>query len=217
MLQYSKLIILFSDAVVFATAGYAAACHRSLGKELKTFSWFLYFSGVIQFVSMILWFMKRNNLPLLHVYVAGGFFLLALFYRSVLRGFINEIIISGIAIGFLIFTTLNSLFVQDIFTYNSNALVVEAIIVIILSLTTYTVLLNDIVRETRPKLTNGLNWINSGLFVYYSSSLLIFYFGDIITRLSASFQVRNTWILHAFFSVVMYSCFFVGLWKRPRM
>lgn len=154
-------------------------------------------------------------MPLLHVYVAGGFFCLALFYKTVLHDFISEKIIWGMIISFFLFTFSNSLFVQNIFTYNSNALTVESVLVIILSLFTFILLLNDIVRETRPRLIKSLNWINSGLFIYYSSSLLIFYFGDIITVFSSSDLVKYIWVLHSFFSMVMYTCFFVGLWKRP--
>jgi hypothetical protein len=61
-----------------------------------------------------------------------------------------------------------------------------------------------------------LTWINSGLFIYYVSSLLIFYFGQVITDTFSKELNRYMWIFHAFFSLVMYSCFFVGLWKRPK-
>jgi hypothetical protein len=77
-------------------------------------------------------------------------------------------------------------------------------------------LLNDTVKERRKQDIPSLHWINSGLFIYYSSNLLIFYFGALITHALSKQLNRYTWMLHSFFSIVMYTCFFIGLWKRPK-
>ncbi|MBI1767238.1 MAG: hypothetical protein HYR67_02555 [Bacteroidetes bacterium] len=201
---------------VLVTTAYGLFIYKRLIEELKIFSWFLFLSGFIQLVSSLLWFNRQNNLPLLHLYVAAGFVCLAWFYASVLKDFVNQKIIWGAAILFTLFTVINSLFVQNILTFNSYALTTESVLIIILSLFTFIVLLNDIVKEKRMPLIKSLNWINSGLFIYYTSSLLIFYFGDLFTRKFPVYLNQYTWVLHAFFSLVMYSCFFVGLWKRPR-
>lgn len=201
---------------VLVTSGYALLIYGRLKGELRIFSWFLFLSGFIQITSSILWFNRMNNLPLLHLYVAAGFLCLAWFYAGVLQGLINQKIIWGGAILFTCFTIINSLFFQKIFTFNSNALTVESVLVIILSLFTFLALLNDIVKQQKVHLVKSLNWINSGLFIYYTSSLLIFYFGDLFTKKFPVFLNQYTWALHAFFSLVMYSCFFVGLWKRPK-
>lgn len=158
----------------------------------------------------------QNNMPLLHVYVAAGFTCLAWFYKTILNRFINAKIIWSVAILFLLFTVINSLFFEDILTFNSNALTVESILIIILALFTFTFFLNDIVKETGGHDIKSLSWINSGLFIYHSSSLLIFYFGAVITHTFSKNLNLYTWIFHSFFSMVMYTCFFIGLWKRSR-
>ncbi|MEP5072307.1 MAG: hypothetical protein ABJQ96_16630, partial [Crocinitomicaceae bacterium] len=107
-------------------------------------------------------------------------------------------------------------FIQDIYTFNSYALCVEAVIIIILSLTTFVFLMNGIVKERRLAIIKSISWINAGLFIYYSSSLLVFYFGNMIISFAQSPLVRYTWFIYALFSIIMYFCFFVGLWKRPR-
>ncbi len=216
MNEIASLINKFAFVPVFITAAYGVIIYRRLGRELKVFSWFLFLSGFIQLVSTIIWYNGKNNLPLLHLYVAVGFVCLAWFYSVVLKGFINQKIIWGAALLFTIFTVVNSLFIQNIYSFNSNALTVESVVIIILSLFTYMVLLNDIVREKRKHLIQSLNWINSGLFIYYTSNLLIFYFGEVITHTFSKDLNRYTWVFHTFFLLVMYSCFFVGLWKRPR-
>jgi hypothetical protein len=148
--------------------------------------------------------------------VAVGFACLAWFYNTVLKGFIDGRIIWGVTLLFLLFTTLNSIFFQPLFRFNSYALTVESVLIITLSIFTFIFLLNDIVKETSGADVKSVNWINSGLFIYYSSSLLIFYFGDTIIHLFSKTFSRYTWVFHSFFSMVMYTFFCIGLWKRSR-
>lgn len=215
-MNFSAIIIVVSHLPILLTVIYAALHYQKLRHELKVFSWFIFFSGIIQFVSLAFWFAGKNNMPLLHLYVAVGFICIARFYSTVLSGFINAKIIWSIAILFLLFTTINSIFIQPVFTFNSYALTLESVLITIIALFTFMFFLNDIVKETSGHDTKSLNWINSGFFIYYSSNLLIFYFGAIITQTFSRNLNLYTWILHSFFSIVMYTCFFIGLWKRSR-
>jgi hypothetical protein len=216
-MNFSETLIIGSHLPILLTVVYAALVYKKMGKELKVFSWYIFLSGVIQFVSLGYWFASKNNMPLLHLYVAAGFVCLAWFYATLLKGFINAKIIWCVAMLFLLFTTINSLFIQNIFTFNSYALTVQSILIIILALFTYMFFLNDFVKETRGHDSKSLNWINSGLFIYYSSSLLLFYFGAVITAAFSRSLNLQTWMLHSFFSIVMYTCFFIGLWKRSEI
>lgn len=213
-MNFPETIIIVSHIPIGVTVGYAAILHKRFDADLKVFSWFLFLSGLVQFVSLYFWFHRWNNMPLLHVYVAVGLLCLAWFYQKLLNGFISGWIIGFVTALFMLFTVVNSLFIQPVMTFNSNALTIESVLITILSLFTFTFLLNDSVRQSGGHDTKSLGWINSGLFIYYSSGLLIFYFGATFTR-TFSFQLNQyTWILHSFFSMVMYTCFFIGLWKR---
>lgn len=208
----TEIIIILSHLPIVISAVYALVLFKKLDAVLRLFSIFLFLSVVVQITALILALNRINNLPLLHFYVAGGFLLLALFYQKVLASFIHQGIIWTITIAFLVYTIFNSIFIEPLFTFNSIALAVESVLIIILSLSTYMVLMNEIVREQRLSIIRSLNWINSGLFVYYTSSLVIFY----LTR-SFPRSINNyTWILHSFFSIIMYICFIVGLYKRTR-
>jgi hypothetical protein len=216
MNQLASAILQISSLPVWGTCIYSIIIYKSLSKELKIIGAFLLFAGVIQFISTYCWYNKINNMPLLHLYVAGGFLFICLFYQQLLDGFISKKIIWGVLACFTCFTVINTLFIQPINTYNSYAVVVESILIIILSLSTFMFLLDDIVKETKGKLAVSLNWINSGLFIYYSSSLLIFYFGNVIT---GSFSVEISqylWVIPSIASMAMHTCFFIGLWKRPQ-
>ena len=215
-MNFSETIIVGSHVPILLTVVYAAIHYKQLGRELKVFSWFIFLSGIIQFTSLGFWYAGKNNMPLLHVYVAAGFICLAGFYKTLLSGFVNAKIIWLIALLFLLFTIINSLFIQPIFTFNSIALTVESVLIIILALFTFRFFLNDIVKETSGRDIKSLHWINSGLFIYYSSSMLIFYFGSVITHTFSRYLNLYAWIFHSFFSIVMYTCFFIGLWKRSK-
>lgn len=215
-MNFARTVLIVSHIPILLAGVYTAAIFKTLGKELKVFSYFIFLNVVIQFTSLFLWFAGKNNMPLLHLYVAAGFMCLIWFYKTVLNTFVNAGIIWFVGVLFLVFTICNSLFFQNIFSFNSNALTVESVLLIILALFTFIFLLNDIVKETGERDSKSLNWINSGLFIYYSSSLLIFYFGAIITQSFSKTLNLQTWVFHSFFSIVMYTCFLVGLWKRSK-
>ncbi len=212
----SDFFIKFSSLPLIILACYGALIYKNLLTELRFACRFIFLSTVIQIGSDILWFQSKNNLWLLHFYIGAGFLVLARFYDSVFKGFINRWVIWVSAILFVLFTIINALFIQGIFTYASNSLTIESILIIILSLSTFVFLLDDIVKESKVYLVKSLNWINSGLFLYYSSSLLLFYFGDFLTQSLNKGFTRYAWVLHLFFLTIMHICFFIGLWNRPK-
>lgn len=208
-----KLLILLSCFPVFAAAGYSLIVYRKLSPEFRIFTWFLTTSGIVQLIALPLWWFNVNNMPLLHFYVPAGFFCLAWFYKTVLRKVIHPLLIPILIGLFLLFSVTNSLFLQPIYTYNSNGLTAEAVLVIILALSTFLLSQNEIARDGNMPSLQGLNWINSGLFIYFSSNSLLYYYGDIITRTLPSYLGRYVWALHSVFSMIMYTCFIVGIWK----
>lgn len=211
-----KIILIFSHLPILLTVVYAAVCFKKLGREMKVFSYFVFFSGFIQFTSLFFWFASKNNMPLLHIYVPFGLMMLARFYAVLLKNFINTKIIWFMSLLFFVFSILNSLFLQNMLMFNSNALTIESIFITILALFTFTAFLNNIVKETIGQDIKSLNWVNAGLFTYYSASLLIFYFSNTIAKTFSVDLNLYTWVLHSFFSVVMYTCFLISLWKRHK-
>ena len=209
-------LIEYASVPVILAAVFAGYLYPRLVTEMRILSWFIFLSGVVELVSKVMWYMKENNLLLLHLYVPFGFILLAWFYRFTLKGFIPPKLISGVAVCFVLFTAINSIFLQPKDTFNSNALTVQAVLMIILCVFTFLVLMNDIVREKRPDLLSSLNWINSGLFLYYLSSLMVFYIGNQFIQFYSSLTNQYLWSMHSFFSMIMYFCLMIGLWKSPR-
>ena len=202
----------YASIPAIIAAIYSAITFRRLTKELKIFSLFIFLSGIIELFSKVLWFLRINNYPLLHLYVVVGFLLQMWFYHEVLKRFVSKKLTITIGILFILFTIINSYFLENIYTFNSNGLTVQSIFILILSTSTYMLFLNDIVKnETDITLIKSLNWINSGLFIYYSSSLLIFFLGDFFTRNYSVAINQYTWAIHTMFLIVMYGCFMIGL------
>lgn len=201
--------------VVLATV-FAAIRYKKLNQDLKYFSWFIFFSCIIQLSSFVLWLFKRNNMPLLHVYVAIGFVLLAFFYHVALKHFLHRAVIPIAGLLFFLYSLFNTVFIEHILTFNATALAVESVLIIILSLSAFIFFLSPALKAESVVNTSGINWINSGLFIYYASNLLFFYFGGIIMKELPISLSRNAWLIHAFFSTVMYICFIIGLWKQPK-
>lgn len=212
----AKWIIVLSCLPIFGAAGYALYSYKRLNERLKVFTWFLALSGIIQLVSVILWFCSINNMPLLHFYVAAGFTCLIWFYKTVLKDLINVTILYVILGIFLAFCIYNILFLQHVKSYDSYGLTLEAVLIIIFSLSTMILSKNEILENTDPAAFRSINWINAGLLIFYASDMLLFYFGDVIMKAFPVYMSRSTYMLHSFFSVIMYLCFFTALWKSRK-
>ena len=217
MNRFILAIIYISLLPILATVILAAKNYRKSGKSIKAFSWFIFLSGFIQFISSASPWIFANNMPFLHLYVAAGLPCLVWFYKTVLDGFISSRIMWGIAVAFLVFTIINSLFFQDIFHFNSYALFAEALIIIILALFTFMFLLNNTMRETGIPDIKSITWINAGLFIYYLTCLMLYYFGETLFSRYSRELLNYTWLFHDIVSMVMYCCFFIGLWKRSKI
>lgn len=215
-MNITKTILIASDIPVLLVGIFVMVYYRKLEKTSKIFAWFIVCSAIVQVIALILWLLKKNNMPLLHLYVPVGFALLAWYYRAVLGKLIAKGMIDVITLLFVCFSIANSIFFQSIFIFNSNALTVESILLIILSIFTFIVLLNQQLHSIARSVKLGLSWINSGILIYYSSTLLLFYFSNYCMQHYNVNINAYTWMFHSFASIIMYTCFFVGLWKQVR-
>jgi hypothetical protein len=214
-MRFEKVVILLSYLPVCGAAALAMAVYRKSDRALKMFCIYVLFSTVILLLSLALSQNNINNMVLLHVYCPAGFLLLAYFYKRLLNNAVNKELLPVLALLFVAFSLVNSIFFQNIFTFNTYALTTESILIIILTLFTFLVSLNrnstSLVIRTN---LHSVNWINSGLLLYHSSTLLLFYLSNYLTKFySLNFNL-NIWLLHSVVSVIMYSCFIVGLWKQ---
>jgi hypothetical protein len=216
-MSFSNVILLLSNVPILLVAIYAAIIYARIPKEMKIFSWYTFVAILIQIPAVILYLDSNNNQPLLHIYTLLGGVILILFYREVLRNYLNPNILNVVALVYGVFCVINSLFFESIYIYNTNALLVETLILIILSISIFSLHLQEKAAEMQRPLRKSINWINSGIFIYFSSSLLLNYSSAYLEEISIDYVLfRNVWILHALFIVTQFIFFFIGLWKIPK-
>lgn len=213
-MSITKFILVFCHLPVLAVMIYSMVIYARLKKEIKPLAWYLAATGILYAVSLLLWFLNLNNLPLLHVLVPLRFVLLVLIYKEILSSYIPSWVLYALAGGFCLYSFVNTLFVESWDTFNARAMTVESTLLIILSLSTYIFLMDKRMTKHLDHYLKSVEWINSGVFLYYSSSLVLMYFGKYMIQLISPELSRYTWVVHSFFLVIMYYCFWRALWKQ---
>lgn len=212
-----NILLLLPNIPILLVAIYAGYHFSGFNKELRVFSGFLFLSVLIQIPSVILYLYEMNNMPLLHIYTLLGGYILIRFYRVLLKKYLATRVLSIVSGLFVLFAVIDSLFIEGIFTFNTIGLTVEAVIIVILALSTFNLLMQEKSKFQNKQLLKSISWINSGFFIYFSSNLLLYYFGDYLVSSTISISsFRIIWMLHSLFSITMYIFFFIALWKTPK-
>ncbi len=197
---------------------------KKVDSRLYSFNLFLLFNGIIQVAQLIILNISTSyNLLMFHIDVPLEFMLLAHFYYSFLKQYLDKKIYFTLVIIFITFSILNSIFIQPINSFNSYALSVESTILIILSIFSFIVLLDARSGMKKTSIGKIFELINSGVFVYYSASLLIYYFSNYLIRHNndndTSFineTVSYIFICNSFLAACMFTCFIIALRKHVK-
>ena len=171
----------------------------------------LFIACIIDLSAQLLRFLNSNNLPLLHVYTLTEFILLYLFLEYHWNNFYPKRLLRSIATGFVTFSVINSLFIQNIYTFNSYARGLEALLLIIFSLLSFYRIFQDAsVTAARQPV-----WIIAGILIYFSGAFTLFVLSNYILPLGVSlnFQILA---VHACLSIMLYVFISIGLWKMRK-
>lgn len=214
------VILVISNLPILFAAVYALLKFSKINLELRYFSGFLFLSATIQLISGSMFFLKWNNMLLLHIYSALGGFVLIQFYRLLFAEYITKAIFGWISILYLFFSIINSFFFESIYTFNSNALTIQSVILITLSLSWYKISYNYnfINTESQHHEIKSIQWVNSGILIYFASNLLLYYFGDYLMHSVFEGSLFNEiWMLHSLSTITAFTCFIIGLWKSQKL
>lgn len=176
---------------------------------LRWFTYYLSLSLGIQLIAKGFANYGLNNLPLLHLYSLLEFIIISIFYKKVLikeNGFqkwINYII----GVGSLLIVA-NSIFLQPLTTFNSNAKALSQVIIMGYAISYYFSILHE-----RTQTTPILNLLNAAILIYYAGSFFVFMFSDVLLKNLD----EDTQLLFWIFNALLYLVFqliviFVG-WK----
>lgn len=184
--------------------------------RLFSFKLFLLFNCLIQISQFVLSCLKQHNLFLLHIDVPVEFTLLAHFYYSLLKKYVDKKIFFTLISLFLLFCIVNSVFIQSVNSFNSYALIAEALFLIILSIFAFIVLLDPRSGMNKTLIGKVVTLINSGILVNFSTTLLIYYFSNFLIKNADKATVNYIWVYNDLASVVMYFFFIVAVWKHVK-
>ncbi|MFT3908939.1 MAG: hypothetical protein QM737_05895 [Ferruginibacter sp.] len=173
--------------------------YRHFARLEKILFCYLFLSGISNALLAFMAYRHMNNLPVFHIYTLLEFGFLVFFLRTLF----HDTVISGwlytIAAVFILFCIINTLFFQDIHTFNSYSRSVEAIIIIGFCLYYFKKQLGMQLNIPRDP---GF-WFVLGLFIYFSSSLTIFIISNVSLSLNKNF-LWIMWTIHASLVLLMY-------------
>jgi hypothetical protein len=145
----------------------------SLPEAYKRISWYLFFNLFIEFSAHTAAHWYHQNLPLLHLYTLGEFWLWSIFYGFILdkNALLNRYFYPFT--GFIsLLLVLNSVFIQSIFVYNSYAITLVQLIIILYSLSYAFYFPEEKEANILPK--SLLRIVNYTVLISYCSTLFIF-------------------------------------------
>ncbi|MFT6320486.1 MAG: hypothetical protein ACJAT4_001411 [Granulosicoccus sp.] len=172
---------------------------------------FLILNLLTELVADYFWRRKMNNLPLLHLYTLFEFVLLSWFYKIVLREnkwiqkyfwsfifFISVLVIS------------NSIFLQSIYGFNSNAKTLVQLILIsyaVIYIYSYSLKLEEVNENTK-----AIRLINAAILIYHSSSLFIFLFSNMFLINDIKIH-KGFWVVNAGLNLIFQVLILIAIWK----
>jgi hypothetical protein len=178
---------------------------------LKVLFYYLTAAVCTHLLSFFMWKLKKNNLPILHVYTVVEYLLLLRFYYLLLKDFLPDAVFFLLAAGFPAFSIIDSLWIENIHSFNTYSRSVEALIFIFLSVCWFV----KTVSDADSRATLPLNYIAGGLLIYFAGSVVLFSFRDLISQFTRSF-LMNVWSLHTLLLFILYIMITISLWKHSK-
>lgn len=209
-----KYILAISSYSLLLPLGVIIYRQGAGNKEQNILKWIIILGVITEVISSTLWHWKVNNLPLFHIYPLIELGLLSLIYRRVLNETCGLNLIPFLSGGVIIFSLINSLFFQSIFTFSSNAITLESALLVFYALSYfYTLLKKEAVNELE---LHPMFWINCGVLIYFSGSFIIYAYSNYM--LSKSLEVQDImWTFHAVFNIIIHLFFARALWIKVKI
>ncbi|WP_316750637.1 hypothetical protein [Pedobacter gandavensis] len=208
-----KIYLYFSMGIIICPLILALINVKSYPKGLKVITLYLVCIASIGAYSAWLWAQNKNNLPVLHVYTMVEFTAIMLFYQVIFKIYIAKKWFVLLIAVFLAFCLLNATCIQDWKIFNTYPRTLESILVISASLYYYYKITRQTLYTQIEK--SPVFWINTGFFIYFSGSFLLFTISNYILPYSFKFNMM-VWQFHAFLSIVNNILIFIGLWQHKK-
>jgi len=154
------------------------------------------------------------NLYLLHGYTILEFNVIALFYAYFFGQFYPRVLVPGLMVLFTILAIANSIWLQPLSGFNTNASGLAAVLIIGFAVLCFYKMLAELASKRLTQ--NPVFWINLGLLLYFAGSLFYMSLGNALsvqTNKKLTFMVFG---LHSLLMVLMHILLSIGIWYSPR-
>ena len=186
---------------------------RKFQQGTKYIFYFVAFGSVTEIMTRSLnrWLdLIDNTMPIGHIYIPVSFLLAGLFYFFRLRGFISEKIVAAIIILFIIFSIINSLLIQNIYSFANYSGAIGALILIGFSVLLFAKIMVE--GKIKKLIDEPIVWINSSILVYYTANFFFYILYNILLENSIEF-LKQTIFVFNIFNVIFYILISIGFWK----
>ena len=188
--------------------------YKRLPPNLRYLVALLGLEAATEIAGSLLHYYHQPNLFILPIFVAGEVWLLALVYDKALTWKAFSRLRPWLAGGFVAYCALDSLISPEVARFKPALLVLESLLILSLVALYFRKLLNEL-RVTNLSL-EPMFWVSIGLVINHLGSLQIYLFSNFtLSHYSTRLNV-NIWDIHSLLLVVLYSCYLVALWIRPR-
>jgi len=212
MTPWAKIAIEVASFCVLLPVLVVLLRYRVLCPAMRPVACYALLSGLVQGLSSYLSSFSINNLWLLHLYTPLEFFCITWFFSIVLKGFLPRQVFVWTVIGFTALSVLNSLFLQDVNTFNTYARSLEGVLVVILCLVWCYRTLSEMKIQRLEQ--DPVFWVNTGFLLYFSGNVLLFAFSNYILPLQKSLNLY-VWAFHGLLNMLLNAFIALGLWIRP--
>lgn len=180
---------------------------KSLPFNIKILWYYLLVTALINTSATIIGrIFHANNLPLLHLFTLIEGVMFISFYKLTLKGNEKSRPFILLQLAFIVFCIINALFLQSIYTYSSYSRYTESIICILFALNYFARIATS---DSKP-LKLPTFYFNTGIFLYFSGSFILFIFSNIILQKLSASTMLLFWTGHSTLVLIMYIFFTIG-------
>ena len=185
---------------------------RFLDKEFKILCYYLMSSFMVNVITTVCSYHHIPNLFFFHLYTPIEAVFLFLFFQEVFADTIIVKVIWFLIIAFPLYCIINFIFFQDSGMFNTYTHPVEALLFI--GLCIYYFWCQSLGHGLENKWTGvPLNWIVSGLLLYFSSTFFLYVFSNVLIHNYSKATNIFIWNVHGIIIVVTNLFWTIGFYK----
>jgi hypothetical protein len=212
MSLHTVLMHLSALSVVFPI-GASIRRRQTYDQMGRVFGAYFYSSALFDLAGLITWHKKVNNLPLFHLFTLIELLFFGWVYKEAFENVLLKKIVAALTVLLGVFTIINSVLLESIWTFNSISATAESVYLIVLSLLLFRQLLLQ--REVMFLDRHPLFWLNSGVLLYFAGNLFVFMLQHAIAGSAQKGYVYG--IVHSVINILANLLFGIALLCRPRL